>query len=106
MVQSWNVTLLNGPLLAVPNLSPLDCDFVMVQFFTSTSFTPRELPLLMQMESSPESIVQLAMTTCQQSTTSQPSRFPFKPSSLMLMLLIVRLSDCMLTRVHMAESTM
>src|ERR1035437_7494726 len=104
-VQSWKVMFVNGPVLAVPNLRPLDCDLVMVQFFTSRSLMPRELPLLRQIESSPESMVQLAMVTCQQSTTSQPSRLPFKPSSLMETLLIVRKSDCMLTKVHMAAST-
>src|SRR5260221_14767027 len=97
--------LVKVPVLAVPNFRPLDCDFVMVQFLTVRSLMPRELPLLRQIESSPELIVQLAMVTCQQSTTSQPSRFPFNPSSLMLRLLIVRLSDCMLTTVHIAAST-
>src|SRR6516164_9409344 len=99
--QSWNVIFVNTPVLAVPNFNPFDCDFVIVQFFTTRSFTPRDLPLLMQIESSPESIVQFAITTCQQSTTSQPSRFPPRPSSLMFTLLIVRSSDCMLTSVHM-----
>src|ERR1035441_9511360 len=94
-----------GPVLAVPNLRPLDWDLVMVQFFTSRSLMPRELPLLRQMESSPESMVQLEMVTCQQSTTSQPSRLPFKPSSLMDMLLMVRKSDCMLTSVHRSEES-
>src|ERR1019366_10750886 len=98
--------LVKVPVLAVPNFKPLDCDFMIVQFFTRRSLMPRELPLLRQIESSPESIVQLAIVTCQQSTTSQPSRLPFKPSSLMDMLLMDRKSDCMLTSVHMAASTM
>src|SRR5580692_4571772 len=94
----------NGPVLAVPNFNPLDWDRVIVQFVTTKSFTPRGLPLLRQIESSPESIVQLAIVTCQQSTTSQPSRFPFKPSSFTVRLLMVRSSDCMLTTVHIAAS--
>ena len=82
--------LVKVPVLAVPNFKPLDCDLVIVQFVTVRSLMPRAFPLLRQMESSPESMVQLAIFTCQQSTTSQPSRFPPKPSSLMFRLLIVK----------------
>src|ERR1700722_5222339 len=74
--QFTNVTFVNGPVLAVPNFKPFDDDAVTVQLLTVQSFTPLfGLPLFMQMESSPELIVQFRINTCQQSTTSQPSRF-------------------------------